>query len=104
MARPAPVARAIQPKKYALVKHDPSQPQVLACEDRDNETEGYHLAEVRVWPPPRSRMGEPVAFMAAVCSYCGVNNAELFANNDPDHSNWKVKVLEPEGRPALVKK
>ena len=97
MARPSPVIKPVQPYKYSLVKPDPHQPHIPACEDPDNSNEGYHLAEVKTWPPPRTRSGEPIASMAARCVYCGVNNAELRADNDPEVSNWKVKVLEKGG-------
>lgn len=88
MARPP-----IRPKAPKTRLYD----SVAACEDRDNATEGYHVAEVTQWPPPRSRVGEPVPSLGTTCVNCGVN-VTLYATNDPEVSNWKIVVLEAERR------
>ena len=88
MARPLPKPKPIHPYRYASKDE---------CEDPDNPTQGYHTAEVKGWPPARSRSGEAVSATDAKCVWCGVN-VTLYADNDPEVSNWKIKVLERESR------
>jgi len=88
MARPLPRLKPVQPYKY-MSQAD--------CEDPDNATQGYHVAEVKGWPPARSRAGEANPSISCRCLLCGVN-ATLYGDNDPEVSNWKIKVLERESR------
>ena len=91
MARPQAQVKPKLPYKYASVKE---------CEDLDNANGGYHFADVP-WPPQRSRAGEPIASVGVRCIYCGVN-ATLYATNDPENSNWKIKGVKSE-EPAAKK-
>ena len=88
MARPPIRPKPARATKYLSVEE---------CEDRDNEDAGYHRAEVKVWPPERSRAGEAVPSISTRCVHCGVN-VILYGSNDPEVSNFKVTVLEAAPR------
>ena len=85
--RPIPV-RPVRPYKYETIEQ---------CE----ESGELHRAEVKTWPPPRSRAGEANPFLSTTCTRCG-GNLLVYGDNDPNQSGIDVVVVEPESK--LVKK
>lgn len=85
--RPIP-PKVPRPYQYATIEE---------CEESGN----LHRAEVKTWPPQRTRTGEPNPFTAARCTRCGCNLL-AYGDNDPDNSGIEVVVLEKE--PHIVKK
>jgi len=59
------------------------------------ESGKLHRAEVKTWPPPRSRSGEPNPYISTQCTRCGVNFT-VYGDNDPEQSGIEVAVLEKE--------
>ena len=73
------------------------------CEDPDNATKGLHLAQVKIWPPQRSRSGEANPNLSTRCVRCGCHML-VYGDNDPDVSGFEVQVLEPERRQEVAAK
>ena len=74
------------PRKYLYAS-------IEECEEA-SATKGLHLAEAKVWPPPRSRAGEPNPHLNTRCVRCG-GHLLVYGDNDPEVSGIEVKVLEP---------
>ena len=82
MARRQIVSKPVQPYKYQS--------------DTECEESGeLHLAEVKQWPPQRSRSGEPNPHISGRCSRCGCHLL-VYGDNDPAASGIEVKVLDKE--------
>lgn len=75
----------------------------VECEDPENATGGLHLAQVKQWPPPRSRAGEANPALSTRCVRCGCHML-VYGDNDPMISGFEVQVLEPERREVAGKK
>ena len=79
--RPIPM-KVPKPYQYASMEE---------CEESGN----VHRAEVKQWPPPRSRTGEPNPFLSTRCTRCGCHLL-VYGDNDPENSGIEVVVLEKE--------
>jgi len=64
---------------------------IVACE----ESGKLHRAEVKTWPPPRSRSGEANPYISTQCTRCG-GHLLVYGDNDPEQSGIEVAVLEKE--------
>lgn len=85
--RPIP-PKPVRPYQYETIEQ---------CE----ESGELHRAEVKTWPPPRSRAGEAVPFLSTRCTRCG-GHLLVYADNDPNASGIEVVVLEPEAKQAAA--
>ncbi len=83
MARRPLVPKPVNPTLYSSIEE---------CEQAE-ETGGLHLAEVRTWPPPRSRAGEANPQLSVRCVRCG-GHLLVYGDNDPVESGIEVRVLE----------
>ena len=75
-----------------------SQPAYKYAGDQECEESGeLHLAEVKQWPPQRSRSGEANPYISVRCARCG-SHLLVYADNDPVASGIEVKVPEAIGQ------
>ena len=72
------------PRKYPYAS-------IEECEEAP-ATKGLHLAEVKTWPPLRSRVGEANPHVNTLCARCG-GHLILYGDNDPEVTGIEVKVL-----------
>lgn len=79
--RPIP-PKAVKPYKYLTLEE---------CE----ESGELHRAEVKTWPPQRSRSGEPNPHLSTTCTRCGAHLL-VYGDNDPEQSGIEVSMLEKE--------
>ena len=66
------------------------------------ESGDLHRVEVKVWPPPRSRVGEAIPTLSARCTRCNCH-LQVEGTNDPVASGIEVVVLEKEPHPSVKK-
>ena len=71
----------------------PTRPYEYETIEECEESGKLHRAEVKTWPPPRSRAGEPNPFISTRCTRCG-GHLLVYGDNDPDNSGVEVIVLE----------
>ena len=67
------------------------------------ESGKLHRAEVKQWPPPRTRSGEANPFVSTRCTRCG-GHLLVYGDNDPDNSGIEVIVMESERKELSGKK
>lgn len=83
--------RPIVPKPVRVYRYD----SIEQCEQAE-ETGGLHRAEVKTWPPARSRAGEANPSVSTRCSHCG-GHLLVYGDNNPEASG--IEVIVPEATP-----
>ena len=79
--------RPIPPKPPRLYEY--------ASMEECEESGTLHRAEVKQWPPQRSRSGEANPHISTRCTRCGCHLL-VYGDNDPENSGIDVVVLEKE--------